>query len=245
MKSMYLYFTLGYPDFGTLSRFISAIDPAKVSGIELGFPSKDPHYDGPVIRRTHSAALSADPSGSNEIIELLDEKRIPKYSLSYFSDIGDRFDTFLSFLSEHNFSGCIIPDTFVDFFDDYRDIIGSCQDSGISFIPFFNAATPDRVIEDVCSRTDSWIYFGIQPSTGINVPFDIAEASVRMRNLIGERELVYGFGIRNNEHIREIIRSGGDGIAVGSMFVPMLESGNSAEFIQSIDGMREVLNDNA
>lgn len=243
MKSLYLYFTLGYPNFNTLNRFVSSLDRSTVSGIELGFPSKDPHYDGPVIRKTHSVALANDPEQSNETIALINSKGIPMYSLSYFSDFGDKLDTYLAFLSEHNFAGMIIPDIFVDYFDEYGDVIAACRDHGLQFIPFFNASTPDRVISDVCGMTDSWVYFGIQPSTGINVPFNMADASERMRSLIGDRELVYGFGIRGTNQIQEVVQSGADGIALGSMFVPMLQAGNSEEFISSVGEIRRVLND--
>lgn len=243
MKSLYLYFTLGYPDFSTLNRFVSGLDSTGVTGVELGFPSRDPHYDGPAIRKTHSVALANGPDGSEETIEILSKKGIPMYSLSYYSDIGGNLDAFLDFLSERKFTGTIIPDTFVDYFDEYADIIRSCQDHGIQFIPFFNASTPDRVIQDAAAMTQSWIYFGVQPSTGINVPFNMEEASGRMRDLVGNRELVYGFGLRGTDQIREVVQSGGDGVAIGSMLVPMLESGNFKEFDSSVKEIRRALND--
>lgn len=243
MKSLYLYFTLGYPTSRVLNSFLESIDGNAVTGIELGFPSRDPHYDGPVIRKTHAVALSGDPSGSDETVSLLSKMGVRKYSLTYYSDAGGNFSEFLSYLSSHGFTGAILPDILVDYFDEYRQIIRACTESGISVIPFFTASTPDRVIEEVSSLTDSWIYFGIQPSTGINVPFDLAEASARMRDIIGKRELIYGFGIRNTEQIREVIEAGGDGIAIGSLLVPYLENNDFAGFSAKIDELRGVLND--
>lgn len=245
MKSLYLYFTLGYPDSRTLNNFISAIDSSDITGVELGFPSRDPHYDGPEIRKTHSVALTRGPDGADGTIELLNSKNIPLYCLAYFSDIGKELDQFLNFLSERKFRGIIIPDILVDYFDEYPETIESCRDHGIDLIPFVNASTPDSVIEDVCSRTRSWIYFGIQPSTGINVPFDLESASQRMREIIGERELVYGFGIKGTDQIRDIVKSGGDGIAIGSRFVSMLQIGDTETFTTTIKELRGALDDNA
>lgn len=241
MKSLYLYFTLGYPDFRTMREFVSVLHSGQVTGVEIGFPSRDPHYDGPVIRRTHSAALKNDPAESEDIFRILGEKKISMYSLTYFSDVENRLGEFLDFLSERNFNGAIIPDTLTDYYGDYRNIISTCTDHGISFIPFFNASTPDRVVEDVCRLTDSWVYFGIQPSTGINVPFDLAEASRRIRSLVGKREIIYGFGIRDNGQIREIMENGGDGIAMGSVLVQYLETGDLGNFISSVQDARGVI----
>lgn len=245
MKKLYIYFTLGYPQEEVLNTFLDGIDTSLYDGVELGFPSSDPHYDGPAIRKTHSVALSHESDSFRGTLELLGRKNVGKYSLTYYSDVSSRFDDFLSYLSENGFRGIILPDILVDYFSDYRNIVKAAQDHGISVIPFFNASTPDRVIEDVCSITESWVYFGIQPSTGISVPFDVAGASERMRGILGKRELIYGFGIRTEHDIREVLENGGDGIAVGSMFIPFLDSGNFEGFKEAIESIRGVLNDYA
>lgn len=244
-RNLILYFTLGYPDQDTLEKFINSIDGEAVDYVEFGFPSESPVYDGPRIRKTHrSAAENYDPSRNSEIFSSLLEKGIKLFSLTYYRDIERNDEEFLSYLKDSGFSGIIVPDLLVDFGESSGAIIDRIQSAGLDFIPFFNPATPDSVIRDIAGKTGSWIYYGLQPSTGINVPFDVEEVVERSRDLLADREVNYGFGIRNSEQVRELSMHGASGVAIGTAFIDMLASGDVDAFTLYMNDMRGVLDEN-
>ena len=114
--------------------------------------------------------------------------------------------------------------------------------SGLSLIPFFTSSTPDMVIRDIASRTNDWIYHGLQPSTGIRVPVSIDLMVKRIKELCPGRELIFGFGINSLEEISELGKSGADGIAVGSSLVPFMETGDMAGFDSKVNMLEGGLN---
>lgn len=242
MKELFLYFTMGYPDMDTCGRFIAAIEDETVNGIEIGFPSKDPKYDGPEIRRSHTSA-NLQNSSMDEFLSRIGEKGISAYSLQYYSDISQDLKGNISLLSRHGFSGMIVPDLTTDYFSESESVIAAIQDGGLDFIPFFSAATPDSVMRRQCSLTSSWIYYGIQPSTGINVPTDPRPGASRLRAIALSRRIIFGFGIRNDDDIRNALDNGADGIAVGTILLRFLENRDLEGFVNLVKRMRRILDD--
>ena len=244
MGKLILYFTLGYPDNDTLLSFIDSIEPGTVDYIEFGFPSENPKNDGPVKRSKHSTAIkNREPEKYEEIFRKAAEKVSRLYSLSYYSDVKDKFNSFISYLKEHSFSGIILPDLLIDYFPDADKVIEEIHSYGLDFIPFFTPASPDRIITAIAGRTRSWIYYGLQPSTGINVPYDLDEVADRIKILLPGREINFGFGIRDSSQIEGLMERGASGTAIGSLLVKMLETGDIARFSDFIKQAGGVLNE--
>ncbi|AKA49655.1 tryptophan synthase subunit alpha [uncultured archaeon] len=241
-KNLILYFTLGFPDQGTLESFSRRISQDEVDYVEFGFPSGNPVYDGPKIRGTHKTAMSNyRPEDGEKLFRDLLGKGIKLYSLTYYRDIRDDGGKFLSYLKREGFSGIIVPDLLVDYSDSAFSAIGRIHEAGLDFIPFFNPSTPDRIIKEISSKTGSWIYYGLQPSTGINVPFDTGEVAERINELVPGREINFGFGIRNNDQVRELVSYGASGVAIGTALIEMLSSGDEEAFYSYLKEMRGVL----
>lgn len=244
-KKMILYFTLGYPDSETLQNLTERINPENVDYVEFGFPSRNPVYDGPAIKQTHKSALqNYNREESERIFNMLHERGVKIYSLTYLKDVEDNFSEFLGYLKGKGFSGIIIPDLLVDFQERVPEIIQSIGEADLQFIPFFNPSTPDRVIEDISRLTDSWIYYGLMPSTGVNVPFDAEEVAERIHEILPGREINFGFGIRNEQQVRELMRYGASGIAIGTALIDFLDRQDPDSFTSFISRIRGVLNGN-
>ncbi|WMT51423.1 MAG: tryptophan synthase subunit alpha [Ferroplasma sp.] len=242
MKKLIPYFTLGYPDNSRLCRFLDILPVEKINYIEFGFPSDDPRYDGPVIRKTHSVGNSNfSDSVYSKYFDYFYKNHIKMYSLSYFSDIKDRFDEFIAYLQKNRFSGIIIPDLIIDYFSESRGVIEDLNKRGFEYIPFFSPATPDSIIKNVASLTDSWIYYGLQPSTGIEIPYELDYTTERINTLLPGREITYGFGIKSDEDIKNLMKNGGSGVAIGTYLVKMIDSGDEKGFVDYINRMRGVL----
>jgi tryptophan synthase alpha chain len=244
MSRLILYFTVGYPDRTTFGNFVSSLSSDYVDYVEFGFPSPDPKYDGPIIRKTHGIAEYGQRGDYSSVFRHVIDAGIRAYSLAYVSDIIDDFSGNISFLKDTGFSGILMPDLLIDYFSRSDDLISKVQEAGLEVIPFFNPSTPDRVIMKVAGITHSWVYYGVQPSTGIVMPMDMKEVVERIRKLLPDREINFGFGIRSIAQASEIIHEGGDGVAIGSAIISMLESREIKEFSDYVAIMRRAVDAN-
>ncbi len=236
-----IYLTLGFPDNNFLEDFILSIPKGTVDGLELGLPSADPRYDGPKIRFTHGENSSFDVDEIGGILQICRDLNVRVNILSYYSDIEKAAAKFLQELSSLTVHEMIVPDLLIDYKEDADAFVKKMREAGISYIPFFNAATPDRVMEKYIEMTDSWIYYGLQPSTGINVPVNIPEVVGRALSLISQRDIIFGFGIRNGDDAADIIRAGGHGIAIGSALVDDIRHRDKNAAIHKLKEYREAL----
>ncbi len=226
-----LYFTLGYPDNEVLDEFLEVASENGVERVELGFPSADPRYDGPMIKRTHEVAMGnyADQATKN-IVKRLNSCGIKAYALVYLNSVMKSLDSFLEKISSFGFDGIILPDLLIDYFSGMNQILSALKEQGINIIPFVTPSTPDAVARYVISEAGKWIYYGLLPSTGITVPYSLKELYGRAREIIGSKEICFGFGLRNIPQIRELNELGADSIAIGSKLLEFLEQRNTGGF---------------
>ncbi len=236
-----LYFTLGYPSTEVLQNFLSLIPEDTVEYIELGFPSADPKYDGPAIRKTHGVAISQyDSKSLPEIVELCLRKVSKVYALRYYSDF-ESDGSFIPSLKDAGFSGIIAPDLMTDYFHSRTAIVNSIQGRGLEFIPFINPSTPDSVAGEACGNARSWIYYGLLPSTGIGVPYDLRSIIERISLLAPSKRVVLGFGIRSSGDLHGISGAGVYGIAVGTVLIDFLERNDASGFVSKIEELAGVI----
>lgn len=179
------------------------------------------------------------PDHLGEFADILESKGISTYALSYYSRIGSEGLDFVKSLREDGFSGIIVPDLLTDNPEKSDRLIPEIEKI-FRFIPFFNPATPDGVIHSVSSMTSSWIYYGLQPSTGIDMPYDLEEVSSRILGLVHGREVNFGFGIRTIEQVKEILGLGSSGVAIGSLLVQYLKNGDLNSFRKFQESVKEV-----
>lgn len=222
-----------------MKSFLEEVDPEVVKYVEIGIPDCNPLYDGPTIKSTHSKALKNFRADHlMDFTSILKDKGIRSYALTYYDQIANGGTDFISSLKESGFSGAIIPDLLIDYSEASYGLIPQIEKI-FSFIPFFNPATPDGVIQSVSSMTGSWIYYGLQPSTGIDIPFDLNEVASRIFSLIHGREINFGFGIRTIDQVREILGLGSNGIAIGSLLVQLLKDNDLEGFKSFQNSVKE------
>ncbi len=222
LRPIILYFTADYPDKKTVSSFLEEVDTEIVKYVEIGIPTKDPLYDGPSIKGTHSVALSQfSEEDLADFADIVNSRGMETDILAYHDVFTNGGDTYPEHLKNSGISGAIVPDLLTDYFEEKDSFIEGLQRK-VSYIPFFNPSTPESIIEEVSSVTSSWIYYGLQPSTGITVPYDPVEVSSRIFSLAKGREVNFGFGVRTVSDVRDIIALGSSGVAIGTMLVPML-----------------------
>lgn len=241
LRPIILYFTADYPDKKTLASFLNEVDPEIVKYVEIGIPTENPLYDGPTVKSTHSVArkqfLKEDLPFFADIVN---SKGMEADILAYHEVFKKGGRDYIKYLKDSGIAGAIVPDLLTDYFDIKDNFISELQEK-ISFIPFFNPATPDSVIEEVAVTTKSWIYYGLQPSTGIRVPYDLMEVSSRIFSLVRDREINFGFGVRSVSDVKDIIDLGSNGVAIGSMLVPMVRDADLESFIKFQNDLKEMI----
>lgn len=241
IRPVILYFTADYPDKGTVGKFLEEIDPEIVKYVEIGIPTENPLYDGPSVKSTHSVARSQyNNEDLAEMADLVNSRGMETDILAYSEVFLKGGEEYPQFLKNSGISGAIVPDLLTDYFDQKDEFINELQKK-INFIPFFNPATPDSIIGEITSKTSSWIYYGLQPSTGINVPYDPVEVSSRIFSLVKNREINFGFGVRSVRDVKDIISLGSSGVAIGSMLVPMLKNRDIGSFRKFQSEIKEAI----
>ena len=239
-----VYFTFPYPDSKVIGSFLDSMGSESVDYVELGIPVMHPYYDGPKIKMTHeSASKSFNPDELRTAVKNINDRGMETYALTYMNSFENDVEGGIEKIKEYGFKGVILPDLLIDYFDESNSTVDAVRKAGLHLIPFFTSSTPDSVVRKILKKTDSWIYHGIQPSTGITVPVDISRTGARIREFSGRREVIFGFGISNPGDIRKVMESGADGVAIGSMFIDYLKKGDLEGFKNMVSEIRGVLDE--
>ncbi|MGP6207564.1 tryptophan synthase subunit alpha [Cuniculiplasma sp. SKW3] len=230
-----LYLTFPYPSSEIFHRFFNAMINERFDYLELGIPTSKPYYDGPVIRKTHKKAMeSFSFSDLKETVSIAKKSGKRIFALVYYNHFSSNREEFLDQLKDSGMDGAIVPDILTDYFDERADLAKAMDERGLSLIPFFTSSTPDKVISEVITQTHDWIYHGLQPSTGIRVPVSMDILIKRIRNLAGEREVIFGFGINSLDMIKNLRDQGADGIAIGSSLVSYMDGNDLDGFMKEV-----------
>ncbi len=226
------YLTLSYPDHET---FLEALEYLKDKAelVEVGIPPKFAKYDGPIIRRSYDAVRGRGISLDNFEEYLKDAcKVIPPEKLiamTYYEDVKDRYEDFLDKVCA---GGLLFADAVIDYVDEVEEMVDKAKKKGKSVVFFVSPTTPDHIIKKVAELSDPVLYLGVRPATGIPLPVGIPNLLRRVKSLT-DKYVVVGFGLKREE-VPEAVRSGADGIVVGSAFVKALGE-SFEEFKKKVD----------
>lgn len=230
-----LYLTFPYPSTEIFHKFFNTMMNERFDYLELGIPTAKPYYDGPVIRKTHKKAMEGFSfSDLKETVSIAKKSGKRTFALVYYNHFSSSREEFLDQLKDSGMDGAIVPDILTDYFDERIDLAKAMEERDLSLIPFFTSSTPDKVIGEMIEQTHDWIYHGLQPSTGIRVPVSMDILIKRIRNMAGEREVIFGFGINSLNMIRNLREQGADGIAIGSSLVNYIDSNDLEGFRKAV-----------
>jgi tryptophan synthase alpha chain len=239
-----IYFTAGYPQLDSTAGIIRTLADAGADMIEIGMPFSDPMADGPVIQHSNQVALQNGMNLKllfNQLSDIRKEVTIPLLLMGYLNPVMQfGIERFCSECNRTGIDGVILPDLppqvyceeYISFFvkyDLYNILLISPQSS------------KERISAlDKISR--GFIYMVSSSSvTGTKNKFTDEQISyfMRVRSMKLKNPTLIGFGISNNETLREAGKFSRGGI-IGSGFVKILEKeGDTAEnIIQYIKELR-------
>jgi len=226
-----IYLTSGWPNSrGFLELSLELSECADF--IEIGLPSENPLYDGPIIRGTHVEVLKAGISRAETLKlagDVIRETGVPAVMLAYLSDFRDVAEP-VKMASAMGAVSALLPDLPFERFRQLDLYVEVSRRFGLK--PSFLASPrfPHGVLRLYSRLNPLLVYVALQPATGIKLARGV-ESNVRLaRSLLGPRVyMVSGFAIRAPETARRLVNAGANAVVIGSEIVRRAREGGVSE----------------
>ncbi len=212
------YICAGDPTAESTKEYVTALVRGGADVIELGLPFSDPVADGPTIQAGIERALNGGmtPDLYFRMVGSL-KVHIPLVVMTYYNLIFKRgLAKFVKDCASSGISGIIVPDLPAEESGELADL---CEKNDIDLIFLVAPTTTNERMEHITARGTGFIYLVAR----LGVTGARSDIAVSTRELIKRVKTAtpkaVGFGISNGKQAGEIIRSGADGVIVGSAFV--------------------------
>lgn len=218
--------TVGYPTLKHTERLCQALIDGGVDILELGIPFSDPIADGPTIQGAVVKALDegTTPSSCLGVARALKKNnQIPIVFLTYYNPIFHfGLEKFMSEASKCA-DGLVVPDLPEIESDEFTNYKSAAKDHGLSTVLLAAPTTTERKLGALLRETSGFLYLvsllgvtGVRRNVSpVNLKF-IEHVSTRAKGLAN---VAVGFGISGPGQVRTMLRTGADGVIVGSAFV--------------------------
>ncbi|MEM3685125.1 MAG: tryptophan synthase subunit alpha [Conexivisphaerales archaeon] len=239
MGALICYIMGGYPSIDFTVKLIPFLANCGADIIEVGIPFSDPIADG---RSIQNASVKALASGATpiKVIDAIAEARkkteVPVLTMTYFNIIYKLgVDNFLHYAARHGVDGVIVPDLPVDEAIEFCD---KAKGKGVDTVFLASPTTTEDRLQRVVRLSTGFVYLvSLLGVTGAR-----REVSSRAFELIkrvkvhtkGRLPLAVGFGISKPEHVAQLIRSGADGVVVGSALIDLMEGSTGDRIIDNL-----------
>jgi len=220
------FLTAGDPSPEHTPRLCKALIDGGVDILEIGIPFSDPIADGPTIQAADVRALEAgtNPNTCLEIARSIKKYRqIPIVFLTYYNPIF-RFgiEKFMKEASKCA-DGLVVPDLPEIGSEEFLDYKRMAKKHGLSTILLAAPTTPEKKLRALLQETTGFLYLvsllgvtGVRKSMSpVNLNFIEHVSKVANRRT----RVAVGFGISKPDQVRAVLRTGVDGVIVGSAFV--------------------------
>ena len=228
-KALICYIVGGYPDLETSKEIIKTLIDSGADIIEIGIPFSDPMADGPVIQ---SALIKSLAKGTTPLVcfNIVKELRktynnTPFLFMTYSNIVfSNNLNSFLKAAKKNNIDGFIIPDLNVE---DSQDYINITKKLGLATIFLSAPNTSKKRLVEIASASTGFVYMvSVFGTTGSRTKFEkyTFEAISAAREIVNRYKipLAVGFGISSPADGKKMLKSGADGIIVGSSLMKII-----------------------
>jgi tryptophan synthase alpha chain len=228
-KALIGYVVGGYPTLELSREIIEQLILSGVDIIEIGVPFSYPMADGPVIQDAFMKTLSSriTPRDCLNLVESIKKrhKETPVLLMAYSNILySNGLSKFLIRSKASNLDGFIVPDLNFEEADDY---LKETSKLGLATVFLTSPNTSIPRLKKIASLSTGFVYmvsvFGI---TGSRNKFEkyTFESISRSKNIVTSyrKRLAVGFGISTAKDARRMIKSGADGIIVGSSLINII-----------------------
>jgi tryptophan synthase alpha chain len=218
------YMMGGYPTLERSLDIAGALIDGGTDILEIGVPFSDPIADGPIIQSAAKKALETGAS-LRRILGLCrairEQRPIPTVVMGYLNPIYQMgYERFFEEASTSGVDGVIIPDMPLEESNDLRSI---AQAHGIDVIFLAAPSTSPTRLSEIASRTSGFLY--LVSVYGVTGP----RRKISMRSLAFIKRAVHiisdqvpvsvGFGVSKPEQVKKIVKTGANGVVVGSSLI--------------------------
>ena len=192
--------------------------------LEVGIPFSDPVADGPVIQAASTRALSAGATPRkilDTIGRLSAQFAIPFVILTYYNPIlATGIERFMKNAAENGVNGIVVPDLPMEESGNFRDL---ALKHNIDSIYLAAPNTSETRLQTIVEKSKGFVY--LVSLYGVTGPRDTLspqalETLNRVKSVAkGTIPVSAGFGISQPAHVSSLVRSGADGVIVGSALV--------------------------
>ncbi len=236
-KALICYVVGCYPDIETSKEIVSTLIDSGADIIEIGIPFSDPMADGPIIQAASLKALARGitPSTCFGLVNEMKKKysNTPFLFMTYSNIVfSNNLRNFLTAAKENQVDGFIIPDLNIE---ESQEYVGIARQLGLATIFLSAPNTAKKRLVEIASISSGFVYMvSIFGTTGSRSKFEkyTFDAVSKTKEITNRHKipLAVGFGISNPKDGRNMIKSGADGIIVGSSLLKLiLENENDKE----------------
>lgn len=232
--SLLAYLMVGSVPAPRFTEYLTALQAAGVTGVELGFPFSDPMAEGPVIQKAAADSLAHGTHWPN-LIDALRQRPadIPAAVMTYLNPILQHgVEAACRELGEAGASALILPDLPPDEVAPFRRLRVA---TGIDTVLLASPVSDPARLGMLVDRTSGFLYLvsrlGTTGAEAAHAQVSHAPAS-DLHDLIDVAHrrrprlpVLVGFGVRTPEDVRRHRASGADGVIVGSLFQSRIDGG--------------------
>lgn len=214
-RKLALYLPLGYPNWEMFYRVLQEIEGHGIGCLEIGLPVSNPFMDGETIKKTHEQTL---PMLNADIV---------KEELSKVRKIFSSRIVLMTYAEGlENFKVKELPYWIYDAVLCVDGVQSRNDYSGI--VRIFSESMSDLEMEQAINESTHFAYVvSAAGKTGGDLSSQHAyiETIKRLRKL-SDLPAFVGFGIKDNEGVKEVLANGADGAVIGSEFIRHIDFGN-------------------
>lgn len=211
--------------------------------IEIGVPFSDPVADGSTIMSAGAKAIEEGVNINFIFEQLIKNKETitSKYILMTYYNIISSFgeNEFLNKCEEAGVYGLIIPDLPFELTQKFKKDL---PNEKVKLISLIAMTTSEERIKNIAKKAEGFIYtVTMNATTGENGQFHPElKRKIELIKGVTDVPVVAGFGIRNQEHVKDI-GSIADGVVIGSEIVKRFAESDPSEMFQFLKSIRKTL----
>lgn len=211
--------------------------------IEIGVPFSDPVADGSTIMNAGAKAIEKGVNINFIFEQLIKNKETitSKYILMTYYNIISSFgeNEFLNKCEEVGVYGLIIPDLPFELTQKFKK---DFPNEKVKLISLIAMTTSEERIKNIAKKAEGFIYtVTMNATTGENGQFHPElKRKIELIKGVTDVPVVAGFGIRNQEHVKDIGRIA-DGVVIGSEIVKRFAESDPSEMFQFLRSIRKTL----
>lgn len=217
------FVVIGDPNPKESALIIRTLIESGADALELGFPFSDPTADGPIIQAADVRALGSGTTIDDcfgVLRKIREQSAIPIGLLVYFNIVLQRgIEKFYQDCKTCGVTSVLIADLPAEHMNDVSE---AANDADILQVCIVSELTTDERLKIVLQHAGGYLYLVSSPSvtgTKDNVMQQSIAALVARIRAQTDLPLFVGFGISTVSDVERVIKTGADGVIVGSRIV--------------------------